>query len=131
MKKLALILALLLFSSLCFGETFHAKWIYDCPDYEVRFNLYIKNGQSFNFLRTMQSKCTEAGKKTFTEDFDLEGQFNPGDNVVFALVPVNEDGVISPLVPLSIVPIPLRSCPITNSFGVWIKQSNNTQAEVQ
>jgi len=122
MKKLALVFVFLLLSSFSYGETFYTKWFYNCPDYEVRFDLYMKDGDNFKYIKTMENKCTEAGEKSFNEDFSIDKQFRPGDNVVFGLLPVNQDGVIAPSMSIITVSIAPRGCPAAKSFGVWLKE---------
>jgi len=72
------------------AEEFTAKWDYDCPEWEIRFTLYLKNpDDTWTEIQEFTSKCDEAGAKNFEETFTYD--VIPGQNYTFGLTAKNAD----------------------------------------
>ena len=72
---------------------FTAKWDYDCPGWETKFVLYLKNpDDTWTQIQEFTSKCSEGetGTKNFEEAFTYD-IISPGQNYTFGLTAKNAD----------------------------------------
>ena len=72
---------------------FTAKWDYDCPGWETKFALYLKNpDDTWSEIREMSSKCNEGetGTENFEEAFTYD-VISPGQDYTFGLTAKNVD----------------------------------------
>jgi len=75
------------------AEEFVARWNYDCPGWETKFILYLKNpDDTWSEIQEMSSKCSqgEIGAKNFEETFTYD-IISPGQNYTFGLSAKNVD----------------------------------------
>ena len=72
---------------------FIARWDYDCPGWETKFVLYLKNpDDTWTQIQEFTSKCSdgETGVKNFEEAFTYD-VISVGQNYTFGLTAKNAD----------------------------------------
>jgi len=100
---------------------FVARWDYDCPGWETKFILYLKNpDDTWTQIQEFTSKCSdgETGTKSFDEAFTYD-VISVGQNYTFGLTAKNADNESSKAEVTIYVPYPIPEVP--QSFQVEVQ----------
>lgn len=94
------------------AEEFMAKWTYQCPGWETKFVLYLKDsGNDWAEIQEFVSRCDdgEVGAKNFEETFTCD--VVPGRSYTFGLVAKNADSESDKAEATVYVPCPKPAMP--------------------
>ena len=100
---------------------FIARWDYDCPGWETKFVLYLKNpDDTWTQIQEFTSKCSdgETGVKNFEEAFTYD-VISVGQNYTFGLTAKNADNESDKAEVTIYVPYPVPEVP--QSFQVEVQ----------
>ena len=100
---------------------FIARWTYQCPGWETKFILYLKNpDDTWSEIREMSSRCndSETGMKNFEEAFTYD-VISVGQNYTFGLSAKNADNESGKAEVTIYVPYPTPDVP--QSFQVEVQ----------
>ena len=100
---------------------FIARWDYDCPGWETKFVLYLKNpDDTWTQIQEFTSKCSdgETGTKSFEEVFTYDVTL-PGQNYTFGLSAKNTDSESDKAEVTIYIPYPVPEVP--QSFQVEVQ----------
>jgi len=100
---------------------FIARWDYDCPGWETKFVLYLKNpDDTWTQIQEFTSKCSdgETGTKSFEEAFTYD-VISVGQNYTFGLSAKNADNESDKAEVTIYVPYPVPEVP--QSFQVEVQ----------
>ena len=100
---------------------FIARWNYDCPGWETKFVLYLKNpDDTWTQIQEFTSKCSdgETGTKSFEEAFTYD-IISVGQNYTFGLTAKNADNESSKAEVTIYIPYPVPEVP--QSFQVEVQ----------
>ena len=92
---------------------FIARWDYDCPGWETKFVLYLKNpDDTWTQIQEFTSKCNdgETGMKNFEEAFTYD-VISVGQNYTFGLTAKNADNESSKAEVTIYIPYPVPDSP--------------------
>ena len=92
---------------------FTAKWDYDCPGWETKFVLYLKNpDDTWTQIQEFTSKCDdgETGMKNFEEAFTYD-VISVGQNYTFGLTAKNADNESDKAEVTIYIPYPIPDSP--------------------
>ena len=100
---------------------FIARWDYDCPGWETKFVLYLKNpDDTWTQIQEFTSKCSdgETGTKSFEEAFTYD-VISVGQNYTFGLSAKNADNESDKAEVTIYIPYPVPEVP--QSFQVEVQ----------
>jgi len=100
---------------------FIAQWDYDCPGWETKFVLYLKNpDDTWTQIQEFTSKCSdgETGTKSFEEAFTYD-VISVGQNYTFGLTAKNADNESDKAEVTIYIPYPIPEVP--QSFQVEVQ----------
>jgi len=100
---------------------FIARWDYDCPGWETKFVLYLKNpDDTWTQIQEFTSKCSdgETGMKSFEEAFTYD-VISVGQNYIFGLTAKNADNESGKAEVTIYIPYPVPEVP--QSFQVEVQ----------
>jgi len=100
---------------------FIARWDYDCPGWETKFVLYLKNpDDTWTQIQEFTSKCSdgETGVKNFEEAFTYD-VISVGQNYTFGLTAKNADNESDKAEVTIYIPYPVPEVP--QSFQVEVQ----------
>jgi len=100
---------------------FIARWGYDCPGWETKFVLYLKNpDDTWTQIQEFTSKCSdgETGMKSFEEAFTYD-VISVGQNYTFGLSAKNADNESGKTEVTIYIPYPVPEVP--QSFQVEVQ----------
>ena len=100
---------------------FIARWDYDCPGWETKFVLYLKNpDDTWTQIQEFTSKCSdgETGTKNFEEAFTYD-VISVGQNYTFGLTAKNADNESDKAEVTIYIPYPIPEVP--QSFQVEVQ----------
>jgi len=100
---------------------FIARWDYDCPGWETKFVLYLKNpDDTWTQIQEFTSKCSdgETGTKSFEEAFTYD-VISVGQNYTFGLSAKNADNESGKAEVTIYIPYPVPEVP--QSFQVEVQ----------
>jgi len=100
---------------------FIARWDYDCPGWETKFVLYLKNpDDTWTQIQEFTSKCSdgETGMKNFEEAFTYD-VISVGQNYTFGLTAKNADNESDKAEVTIYIPYPVPEVP--QSFQVEVQ----------
>ena len=100
---------------------FIARWDYDCPGWETKFVLYLKNpDDTWTQILEFTSKCSdgETGTKSFEEAFTYD-VISVGQNYTFGLSAKNADNESDKAEVTIYIPYPVPEVP--QSFQVEVQ----------
>jgi len=92
---------------------FIARWNYDCPGWETKFVLYLKNpDDTWTQIQEFTSKCSdgETGMKNFEEAFTYD-VISVGQNYTFGLTAKNTDNESGKAEVIIYIPYPVPEVP--------------------